>query len=253
METLQQIIQYYANLLIIQYNGLPKAQATIALYAQTLLASNIVLQVQNAYDIDTAVGDQLDVIGKYVGVNRFYSEIVLTNYFSLVPQSAHAALPTSPPQWGFGTQATFENYDYNGTLIYDDIVTSTNSLSDSNFRILIKLAILRNNMNFSHEAIDAAMWGLFGDMIRPESTGNMAMQYFIAGAETTLVQAMISKGVLPKPMGVRLSAVINIIHNMFAFTGYDGYESPDGYGFSDYADYATLAGQVLTYSQIVEV
>lgn len=252
MADITDLIDYYENLLIIQYHDQPKAQATIGLIAETLLQNGVALDVQEAYDIDTAVGVQLDVIGKYVGVNRYYSEVILTNYFSLVPQALHASLPSSPPQWGFGTQATFANYDYNGTLIYDDIVTVQNALSDANFRILIQLAILRNNMNFSHEAIDAAIFELFDNMIRPESVGNMTIQYFINGVLSTLIQAIIAKNLLPKPMGVRLTVITNILENMFSFSDYTGYESPWGYGFSTYANYATLAGQVLTYSQITE-
>lgn len=253
MADVTDLIQYYANLLIIQYANCPKAIATIKLIADTVLADGIVQDIQNAYNIDTAVGVQLDVVGKYAGVDRFFPALDLINYFSLVPYSEVGSLPSSPPQWGFGTQATFNNYDYNGTLTYEDIVTSENRLSDDDFRTIIKLAILNNNSNYSAEQIDANLWSLFGTALRPESIGNMAITYFIAGAVSTLIQAIIFKELLPAPMGVLRQAVTNISGDMFAFTDYSGYESPYGFGFSTYADYATLPGMVLTYSQIEEV
>jgi len=63
-------INYYANLLIIQYRNKPKAVATIKAIVSLFLSDDIFLQVQDAFDLDTAVGVQLDVLGKYTGVSR---------------------------------------------------------------------------------------------------------------------------------------------------------------------------------------
>ena len=163
-------------------------------------------------------------------------------------------MPTSPPAFGFETYATFaSDFDYNGTLIYEDIVTSQNALSDPAFLTLIQLAILRNNMNFSDSAIDTLMWNVFGASIRPEEGhSTMTMFYFIQGSETTTIQAIIAKDLLPKPMGVRLGIITGINGNMFSMVSYAVETSPFGYGFSTYSNYATLAGQDLTYSMIQE-
>lgn len=66
------INDYYANLLIIQYHNKPKAQATIKLMARFLWANMLFLQIRDAFDWKTAVGKQLEIIGEWVGVNRFY-------------------------------------------------------------------------------------------------------------------------------------------------------------------------------------
>lgn len=68
--TNQEIIDYYVNLLIIQYIGLPKARGTVEAYVSQVVADQIYTQVENAFKIDTATGVQLDIIGKYVGVVR---------------------------------------------------------------------------------------------------------------------------------------------------------------------------------------
>ena len=57
-----------------------------------------------------------------------------------------------------------------------------------------------------------------------------------------------AKNLLPKPMGVGLFAVTGITGNMFAMVTYAVQVSPFGYGYSTYANYATLAGQVLTWA-----
>lgn len=63
-------IQYYANLLIIQYRNLPKAQATVQVLARDALIDNLPISVRDAFVNGLAVGKQLDVIGKYAGVSR---------------------------------------------------------------------------------------------------------------------------------------------------------------------------------------
>lgn len=68
--TTAELAAYYANLLIIQYIGKPNAYATVLAQVTPALIDQVPLAVQNAFSVDTAVGVQLDVIGKYVGVSR---------------------------------------------------------------------------------------------------------------------------------------------------------------------------------------
>lgn len=66
----QDIKDYYANLLIIQYRNLPNARGTIESLVGESYADGISLDVLNAFDLETAVGQQLDILGKYIGLNR---------------------------------------------------------------------------------------------------------------------------------------------------------------------------------------
>lgn len=71
--TTQDLINYYANLLIIQYLGKPKAYATIQTLVTPVIMDQLPTQVQDAFNLtgtSPAVGVQLDVIGKYAGVTR---------------------------------------------------------------------------------------------------------------------------------------------------------------------------------------
>lgn len=65
-----EIAIYYSDLLIYQYRDKPKAVATVTAFVEMLVSGQLPLAVQNAFDINTAVGKQLDVIGKYAGVTR---------------------------------------------------------------------------------------------------------------------------------------------------------------------------------------
>jgi hypothetical protein len=246
--TIEELINYYVGLLIIQYANKPKAKAHIDLIVRAILAEAIYLDVLNGYDLETAVGVQLDIIGKYVGVTRYYGEIDLENYFGLTDYAE--VNPDADPKFGLCTYATYEGFSYNGTLTYNSIVTVQNALSDDDFRILIKLAIIQNTSNHSTGDIDDRLYELFGDQIRLEVLVTKKIYYFFTTAITPLLQAIIIKKLLPKPIGVRLTYVQQNSGNMFAFIGYDGIQQPHGNGMTDYADYDTTSGIVLTYDQI---
>jgi hypothetical protein len=64
------LIEYYANLLILQYLGKPKAYATIEELANMAIMDQLPLLVQDAFDLETAEGVQLDKLGEYAGVSR---------------------------------------------------------------------------------------------------------------------------------------------------------------------------------------
>jgi hypothetical protein len=70
--TNEELVAYYAGLLIIQYIGQNNAYATVSATAALLILNQLPLQIQNAFNMDgSAVGVQLDVIGKYAGVTRY--------------------------------------------------------------------------------------------------------------------------------------------------------------------------------------
>ena len=70
MATTEEIVEYYVNLLIIQYIQKAKARVHIASLVRPVIMDQLPVQVQDAFDINTAEGVQLDVLGKYTGVNR---------------------------------------------------------------------------------------------------------------------------------------------------------------------------------------
>lgn len=64
------VVAYYGNLLIIQYHGKPKAKATVESLVEPVVMDLVPQQVENAFQIGSAAGVQLDTIGTYVGVTR---------------------------------------------------------------------------------------------------------------------------------------------------------------------------------------
>lgn len=70
MATTNEIVTAYKDLLIAQYKSKTKARATIDALVRALVADQIYLSVLNGFNLDTAVGAQLDIIGQYAGQSR---------------------------------------------------------------------------------------------------------------------------------------------------------------------------------------
>ena len=56
MADVTDLIEFYQNLLIIQYNEKEKAKATIGLLSETILADGILFDIRDGFNLDTAVG-----------------------------------------------------------------------------------------------------------------------------------------------------------------------------------------------------
>lgn len=251
--TVRELVEYTCNLLIIQYNNRPKAQATIKAFTDAILANGIIWDVMNGYNVDTAVGKQLDIIGKYVGIDRFFNVTDPVDYFALTDYVE--VDPDSDQKYGFTTYADFEEDQFNGTMNYNSVLTVENKLNDDDFRILIKLKIVQNHSNHSHKSIDDSIFSFFGGSLIPSSQGDMKMWYFVTDQLTDRIRAAQIKGVLPRPMGVGMG-VIEKKEGIpfFGFTTYaqieSGYSSPIITGFTSYDEYDTKEGSFLSYNNI---
>lgn len=75
-ELSKQLADYYSNLLIMQYRDKQKASETIKASVSCETLDGEPLIRQNDFDIETATGAALDVLGKYVGLSREVKEKV---------------------------------------------------------------------------------------------------------------------------------------------------------------------------------
>lgn len=83
MATLQEQIAAYVDKLVLQYRLQPKARATIAIMVKQVIGDGVAFGIESAFSIETAVGVQLDTLGKYVGIPRGIGDPVPVPYFGL--------------------------------------------------------------------------------------------------------------------------------------------------------------------------
>lgn len=67
----EKLVNYYINLLILQYNTAPLVRGTIKKLVEQVLGSLISKEIEDGFNIETSVGKQLDILGKYLNIERY--------------------------------------------------------------------------------------------------------------------------------------------------------------------------------------
>jgi len=81
--SLTTLTDYYSSLLAYQYRGLPNADRQVKLWASQMIGENLAGSFLTCFDLDQAIGPQLDILGKYVGVARNIGAPEARPYFGL--------------------------------------------------------------------------------------------------------------------------------------------------------------------------
>ena len=208
---LQNIKEWAKKLLIVQYSQAKKNKALIDLLVEILFANNLILQIRDlCLNVEESVGAQLDVVGKWVGIDRYYNAIDLWEhpYFALVNYSNIQSGVYEQWQGGFSSYSNFA--DNNGGFLtykaWQDTRTKVNAMGDDYFRSLIKLKIIKNSINHTCKNIDDAIWKWSnGDVYT--TWGVMEVTYHYPSNYHNLIQLAIYKNVLPVPTGCTLITV----------------------------------------------
>ncbi len=197
--TLDEALTYYANQLIIQYNSLPKASQTIECLVNNAVCDGLIFQLEDAFNLDTAAGQQLTILGKIVDVPRLIFGLDLGHEFFNFTR--YAGIPASN---GFNRWTT-----PNDTMLLSRWRTDTSyTATDFELLALIKLKIMYNNYYTSLGTIKAALYDVFaGDIDIVDNldftiTYNFKQPYYNVATICTFLG-----NILPKPMGVGITVV----------------------------------------------
>ena len=169
---MQKFIDYYVNLLIIQYHNKPKAQATIRAFLRPLAeVFQLYKDLENAFNIETAEGVQLDIVAKYFGVKRTYNNIVFDRLY-------HNYQYIDGYVDGLSFQ-TIKNQGDGGTWTLETANRSYYDLSDKELRLLIKLRIIGlNNELLTYAFFYNQLFQLFGTEVYAEVNSVMGMIFY---------------------------------------------------------------------------
>ena len=187
--------EYLSNLLIIQYFNKPKAKATIEALAK-MFPTDLIMAVRDGFDIDTAEGKQLDILAKYIGVDRNYTN-----------SDNDAAVLTDEE---FRVLLKLKIIVNTGTGTLYGIETSLYNLFDSGIRV--------------SENVDAN-----GHYI-------MSLTYYTRSSWANVGLAAVQQDVLPHPTGVGVNYSLAAETKYFGFIEYIDQSHPYTTGFRDYND-----------------
>lgn len=194
------LVEYYIGLLIIQYFNKPNARATVGVFAEQGVADEIVTQVRDAFDLETAVGKQLDILARYRGADRNVYGIDLSHpYFSLILYDD--ADPEDFPGFALYDDAAVIWFFFT----YDEADRPVYAMNDDELRRLTMFRAKTQSRFLSLQEIDDILFEFFGNNLSLTDNGDMTITYIHNPADTdTLFTVVAGTNSLPKPAGVQV-------------------------------------------------
>jgi hypothetical protein len=197
-------VQDYLNLITSEYQNQPKFNATVAFMVAVPVQVQTLLEemMTTLFDLDTPpVGDQLDIIGAWVGASRQVNIPISGVYFTWDAPSAEG--------WDFGTWQS------------SPPTSSVTVLPDSQYLTLILAKIAANNWDGTTEGA-YTIW----DALFPQFTililDQCNMSYDLAvigGIVDSLTLALITGGYIPlRPEGVLVNNYLVSVDTNPAFS-----------------------------------
>jgi hypothetical protein len=184
-------VEKYLGLITAFHRGKPNFSAMVGAVSQCFVdAQNVYGQMVAAYDLDNAVGKQLDAVGEWVGISRNVRTPLEGVYFSFGVNGL-----------GFGQGV------WKGPF---DPATGVTSLDDDTYRLLIRAKIGANHWDGTLEgsaAILNLIFGGTGTYVFIQDNGDMSIDIGVSGKRPTAIfLALLTGGYIPiKPEGVRVN------------------------------------------------
>jgi len=188
--------QDYLNLITSEHN-LPSFEAAVtALVGGPADQINLLASMPGLYDLDVAVGTQLDAVGKWIGVGRQVAVPLVGVYFSLDTAGV-----------GFDAGSWFGPGDSTTGLV---------NLDDVAYRLLLRSQVAANHWDGSMASLLDLLTSIFvgtGSLVFIVDNQDMSMTVGVAGVIPPATQkAMLTNGLLiPKPEGVHVNYSITSV------------------------------------------
>lgn len=205
---------YYLGLITSQYSELPKFTEVIRQLATPFTDIQALLSgLPQAFDLDTATGDQLDVVGEWIGLSRTLPVLVTGIYFA----------------WDDTTATSFDNGVWQGPFDPDEGLVS---MGDDDYRRLLKTKIRVNYWDGSLEEL-ALIWNEFlpsqrYGIVVDNQDMTLSLGYEGAPITTGIGSAVLTIGLsMIKPAAVRIREVFfaNDGEPLFAWDDDNGWDA----------------------------
>jgi len=195
----------YIGLLIKQYWEQPNARAEIDLQAATWeTVRDGIAAFQDAFDLDLAIGAQLDILGRIVGQDRTIPFILdkIAFGFSFNPNARGFDSK-------FATIANVAPFYSKFEPVYTDL-----ELNDSDMRLLIKARIAHNTglpflVTDAGTSMREVVATAFGGLAYIVDNKDMSLTLYVdPSIDSARIVAIRDLGLLPKPQGVQYASIV---------------------------------------------
>ena len=183
-------ISQYLALVTSEHRDKPKFRALVSALIQPFAdISALINSMPALFDLDVAVGDQLDKVGQWIGVSRGLKVPITGIFFSL----------DTP---GLGLDQSFWQSQYTPS-------TGLEQLPDAQYRTLLRMRIVNNSWNGSLSQAYSIIDALFANSIYTpfiQDYGNLSMAIGLSGAvPDNLTKALLTQGYFNvRPAGVQV-------------------------------------------------
>lgn len=185
--------KYYADLLILQYRNKPKARKTVEMGIDIYTGDGLMFQFENILDIDTAVGAQLDLIGKILGCPRNVPGInVQTKFFSFHVDANSLGFSTV----GNPSNGVAKNRLNSKLAVY--------TLLDDDYRTLLKFKAFINVWRGDMGSMYDAIYKVFGTDVILKNNQDLTVTYEVYN-NTIPIQAAAKLEYFKAPIGIGIN------------------------------------------------
>jgi hypothetical protein len=188
----------YANLITSEHNQKPNFMALVGLLTNSIADIVQATQaIQPAFDLDLAVGNQLDIIGLWVGQPRVIETVLVQGFFGFADDVAALS-------FGEETNPSI------GGVFYEEGATAAGSttLNDAAYLTILKAAIVRNQSSGTRPAIELALQDIFGVPCSVADNGTLSLAITIPVPISPTDQALLTAlDILPRPAGVAIGSI----------------------------------------------
>lgn len=211
----------------------PKFMNTLAALLQPFVDTQALLDTyRREYDIDTAVGVQLDVVGQWVGRTRYINSPIMNVFFSF--------------DNGGGPRTGFDQGIWAGAY---DATYGITALDDDTYRALLKLQAIANHWDGTLDQIALPMASLFPGIVIQDKgdtpTGLMAMDVLIPGPLlSSLLLAILQQDFPVKPSGVHVNFIETTVSTQPIFAFNVGHVPGSPLGGFDEASWGIIIGSI---------
>ena len=203
MSALTDLTSYYSDLLAYEFRGLPNATRQMNLWAKQVVADFMAQQLTTCFDLNVAVGAQLDILGKYIGLSRNIGVPEdLTPYFGF--QSSNSDTGNLN---GF-TSSTNPAVNAQGIWYQSTFVGQANyALTDDAYRFMLRLKIAQNTNPETLSAIMQFVHDHLSGFAALVDNKDMSITYTLGQKMPVGITAATLANYLLRPMGVGVNVV----------------------------------------------
>lgn len=188
----------YTTLVTSEHNQQPNFMALVNALANTFGSIRDFADALPAqFDLDSAVGAQLNVVGAWVGQPRVVPNVITVGFFGFQDTYGAAGFgeltntSVGGPFWDLGTP-------YSGSV----------TLTDSQYRQIIRAKIASNQSQGTAATLVQTIEDVFGATASIQDVGNLTINLTISTPMSPLDQALITQfNLLPIPAGVVLGSI----------------------------------------------